>query len=68
MTIQKGTPVQSVEDTEQQKISKFVSEYQALCDKYGYQIQVTPAYRMSQDTGTWQTVLQTSIGKLPEKV
>ena len=68
MTTQKGTPVQSVEDTEQQKIDKFITEYQALCEKHGYQIQVTPAYKMSQDTGTWQTVLQTSIARLPAKV
>jgi len=53
--------------TEQELAKLFVSEYQALCEKHGYQIVVVPAWKVSQDTGTWSTVLQTSIGKLPAK-
>lgn len=53
--------------TEQERIQDFVSEYQALCDKHGYNLVVTPAWKVSQDTGTWSTVLQTSVGKLPIK-
>lgn len=44
----------------------FVKEYEALCKKHGFQIVVTPAWKVSQDTGTWSTVLQPSIGKLPK--
>jgi len=58
---------QSKPKTEQELAQSFVKEYSELCEKHGYQIQVTPAYKMSQDTGTWQTVLQTAVGKLPKK-
>lgn len=52
--------------TEQELAKLFVEEYQALCEKHGFQIVVTPAWKVSQDTGTWSTILQTSIGKLPK--
>lgn len=47
-------------------MNEFVNKYKILCEKYGFQIVVTPAYKLSQDTGTWSTVLQTSVGKLPK--
>ena len=50
--------------TDEELAKIFIKEYEALCEKHGYQIQVTPAYRISQDTGTWHTVLQTAVGKL----
>ena len=53
--------------TENEKAHVFLNEYQALCDKHGFQIQVTPAYKVSQDTGTWSTILQTSVSRLPQK-
>lgn len=52
--------------TDQELAQTFVKEYQDLCNKHGFQIVVTPVWKMSQDTGTWSTVLQTSIGKLPK--
>jgi len=53
--------------TEQELAQEFLKKYYALCEEYGLQILVTPAWKVSQDTGTWSTVLQTSIGKLPAK-
>ena len=53
--------------TEQELAKAFVEAYQALCEKHGYSIQVTPAWKVSQDTGTWSTVLQSAVAKLPKK-
>ena len=53
--------------TEQQLMQEFVNKYSALCEEYQLQIVVVPAWKISQDTGTWSTVLQSSIGKLPKK-
>ena len=52
-------------EEEQAKAQAFADEYKALCNKHGYTIQVTPAWRVSQDTGDWRLVLQNSIAKLP---
>lgn len=54
------------ERSEQDKMQDFLKEYQELCTKHGYQIAVNPAWKVSQDTGVWGTVLQVSIGKLPK--
>ncbi len=52
--------------TERQILQEFAKEYQALCEKYQCQIIITPAYR-ARDDGTWSTVLQTSVGRLPRE-
>lgn len=52
--------------TEQQKAENFAKEYQELCEKHGYTISVNPAY-IKRDDGSWSTVLQTSVAKLPRK-
>ena len=49
--------------TEQELANDFIKEYQALVEKHGYQIVVTPAYR-ARDDGSWSTVLQTSVGRI----
>ena len=49
---------------EQQLAEAFIKEYSELCEKHQFQIVVTPAYK-SRDDGTFSTVLQTSVGKLP---
>lgn len=51
--------------SEQDSAQAFINEYQELCKKHGFQIIVVPAYK-SRDDGTWSTVLQTSVGKLPD--
>ena len=53
--------------TEQEKAQVFIEEYQELCEKHKFQLVITPAYKVSQDTGTWSTVLQTSVGRLPKQ-
>lgn len=50
--------------TEQELVQEFVAKYQSLCEEYGLQIVVNPAFRAMADTGTFNVVLQTSIGKL----
>lgn len=56
-----------VEDkTEQELMQEFVKKYQALCDKYGFQIVVNPAFK-ARDDGTFSVVLQTSVGKMPRE-
>jgi len=54
--------------TEQQRANEFLKDYGELCEKYQFQIVVTPAWRASQDMGDWRLVLQSSIGELPKKV
>lgn len=44
----------------------FAKAYQELCDKMGYRVSVNPAY-ISRDDGSWSTVLQTSVKKLPKQ-
>lgn len=63
-----GNKVQDVKPlSEQDKANLFVKEYQELCEKHGFQMVVTPAWKVSQDTGTWSTILQASVGKLSNK-
>lgn len=58
--------VQDKPKSEQELAQDFVKEYSALCEKYGMQIVVNPAFR-SRDDGTWSVVLQSSVGKLPKQ-
>jgi hypothetical protein len=44
----------------------FAKAYQELCDKMGYRIVVSPAY-VARDDGSFSTVLQYTVGKLPNK-
>ena len=44
----------------------FAKAYQQLCEEWGYRIVVSPSY-VSRDDGSFSTVLQYSIGKLPKK-
>ena len=50
---------------EQELAQDFWKEYTDLCDKHQHQIVVTPAYK-ARDDGTFSTVLQTSVGRLPK--
>jgi hypothetical protein len=53
--------------TEQELAQEFIKEYQALCEKHGFQIVVNPAFKAMADTGTFNVVLQTSVGRLARK-
>ncbi len=44
----------------------FFKEYQALCDKTGFQIVVNPTY-VSTNHGSFETSLQVSVGAMPKK-
>ena len=44
----------------------FAKEYQALCGRMGYRIVVSPTW-VSTNHGSFEMVLQYTIGKLPEK-
>lgn len=59
----KGNKVQL---SKQQRAELFVREYQTLCEKHGFQINVNPAFK-SRDDGTYSVVLQTGIGELPKE-
>jgi flagellar capping protein FliD len=54
------------EKSENQKVQDFVTAYNQLCKKHNLQIVTTPAWRISQDTGDWRLVIQSSVGKLPK--
>ena len=51
----------------EERAREFIKEYEALCEKYGFQIVVSPAFKAMADTGTFNVVLQTSIGELSKK-
>jgi thiamine monophosphate synthase len=59
--------VEAKPKTEQELAQAFVKEYEELCQKHQFQIIVTPAWRISQDTGDWRLVLQSSVGRLPKQ-
>jgi len=54
------------EKSEQELMQDFWNKYQALCEEYKFQIVVNPAFKAMADTGTFNVVLQTSVGKLPK--
>jgi hypothetical protein len=56
-----------IELSEQDKAKIFLKEYGELCEKHGFQINVNPAFKAMADTGTFNVVLQVSVGKLPKK-
>lgn len=55
-----------VQDKKEYKAEDFAKAYQELCDKMGFRIVCNPAF-IARDDGSWSTVLQVSVGKLPEK-
>jgi hypothetical protein len=50
--------------TEQELANDFFKEYQALCEKHNFQINVNPAFKSMADTGTFAVVLQVGVGRL----
>ena len=59
----KGEPKKK---NEQELANDFIAEYQALCDKHGFNLVVTPAWK-ARDDGTFSLVQQTSVGRQPNK-
>lgn len=59
--------VQDKPMSDEDKAKAFVKEYEQLCDKHQMRIVTTPAFKVSQDTGDWRIVLQSSVGKLPQQ-
>jgi len=53
--------------TEKELAEAFLKEYYALCEKHQMQINVNPAFKAMADTGTFNVVLQVSVGKLPKQ-
>lgn len=54
------------EKSENEKVQDFISEYQTLCEKHGYQIVTQPTF-MARDDGTFSIKLISSVGKLPQR-
>ena len=57
----------TIELSEEQKAKDFIGCYEALCKQHGYHIIVNPAFKAMADTGTFNVVLQSSVGKLPKE-
>ena len=49
----------------QPKAEDFAKEYQALCDRLGFRIVVSPAY-IARDDGSFSTVLRYTVGAMPK--
>ena len=63
METAKAEPKQDGTPTAEQ----FAKEYQALCDKMGFRIVVSPAWT-STNHGSFEMVLQYTVGQLPAEV
>lgn len=63
----KNTSLNEPVTSKQEAAQEFIKRYEALCEETGFQIIVVPAWKISQDTGTWSTVLQSSVGLMPKK-
>lgn len=48
------------------KAEDFAKEYQALCEKMGFRIVVSPAWA-NTNHGSFEMVLQYSVGQLPKQ-
>ena len=53
--------------TEQQQANNFLKGYEALCQKFGFNITVIPT-RKATSHGSWELVLQSSIGRIPQQI
>lgn len=56
-----------VKKTEQELAQEFIKSYSELCEKHGFQIVVQPAFKAMADTGTFNVILQTRVGRLPKQ-
>jgi len=65
--VENDQPKKEKPKSEQELAEEFFKSYQELCLKSGFQINVTPAWKVSQDTGTWSLVMQVGVGRLPKK-
>lgn len=61
---QEGTKVQS--EPKAQTAEDFLKAYQLLCEKFSFQLVITPSW-IARDDGTWSTKLQVSVGQLPKQ-
>lgn len=72
---ERESEIESVEDfqeletepklkTESELMQDFLSAYNNLCKEHGYIMESTPSY-VPRDDGTFSTVLQNRISKLP---
>ena len=57
---------QKIEDKKEYSAEDFAKEYQALCNKMGWQIVSSLAW-VGRDDATFSTVIQHSIGKTPKQ-
>lgn len=59
------TTKKMVEPIKENKAEIFAKEYQDLCEKHGMRIVVSPQY-IARDDGSFSTVLQYTVGSLPQ--
>jgi len=52
--------------TDQNKAEVFLAKYQALCEEYGMRLVISPAWA-STNHGSFELILQTSVGLLPKE-
>ena len=50
---------------EEKTAQQFAQAYRALCEEYGMRIVVFPSY-VARDDGSFSTVLQHSVGRMPK--
>jgi hypothetical protein len=55
-----------VEPQKKYTAKEFAASYQKLCEEYGFRIVVSPAFA-STNHGTFEVVLQYTIGELPKQ-
>lgn len=63
----KTKPPRHPKKTEQQLADEFIAAYKKLCEQHGFILNAVPVWRQSPETGTWQTVIQPGVQRMPEK-
>lgn len=65
MTLTKAKPKSNNDKEIITPAQVFYDEYQELCDKHGYIINVAPSFR-ARDDGTWSIVLNVTVAEQPK--
>lgn len=52
--------------SDNKKAQDFIKEYEELCKKHGFQIQVVPAWK-ARDDGTFSLIQQVGVVEIPKE-
>lgn len=59
-------PVEVAPKTEKELVDAFIKDIEAVFEKHQMKLVNTPVYKL-RDDGSFSTLIQTSVGKLPQQ-